>query len=108
MSGTDDVDPQWPQILRQLHADGFYVLGPQAKGKIERPYRWLHDRIVRTCALERISSLQDAHTVLLEEVQRYNYRQVHSTIGEIPRRALRKGPKDRKKPFPTLCPTPIL
>ena len=84
MLGTDDVDPQWRQVLRQLHVDVTYALSPQAKGKIERPYRWLQDRIVRTCALERISSLQDARTVLREEVQRYNCRQVHSTIGEIP------------------------
>ena len=61
-----------------------YALSPQAKGKIERPYRWLQDRIVRTCALERISSFEEARTVLKEEVHRYNHLQVHSTTGEIP------------------------
>jgi len=82
--GTDEVDPQWKQVLRRLNVDVVYALSPQAKGKVERPYRWLQDRIVRTCALEKIASLEDTRAVLREEVHRYNYHQVHSTTGEIP------------------------
>lgn len=81
---TDDVDPQWRQIMRLLNVGVTYALSPQAKGKIERPYRWLQDRIVRTCALERLSSVEDARMVLRAEVDRYNNHQVHSTTGEIP------------------------
>lgn len=81
---TDDVDPQWRQGLRLLGVDVTYALSPQAKGKIERPYRWLQDRIVRTCALAHITALEDARSVLQEELNRYNHRQVHSTTGEIP------------------------
>jgi hypothetical protein len=81
---TDEVDPQWRTCLRLLRVNVIYALSPQAKGKIERPYRWLQDRVVRTCALEHITTLADARPVLHEEVHRYNYHQVHSTIGEIP------------------------
>jgi len=81
---TDDVDPQWRQVMRLLKINVTYALSPQAKGKIERPYRWLQDRIVRTCALEGISTLEDARLVLQAEVDRYNNHQVHSTTGEIP------------------------
>lgn len=81
---TDDVDPQWRQVLRLMGVDVAYALSPQAKGKVERPYRWLQDRIVRTCALEHIATLADARAVLREELTRYNHRQVHSTTGEIP------------------------
>jgi hypothetical protein len=81
---TDDVDPQWRQVLRLLGVDVTYALSPQAKGKVERPYRWLQDRIVRTCALEKISTLTEARPVLCDELRRYNQRQVHSTTGEIP------------------------
>ncbi len=81
---TDDVDPQWRQVLRLVGVDVTYALSPQAKGKVERPYRWLQDRIVRTCALEHITTLADARAVLREELNRYNHRQVHSTTGEIP------------------------
>lgn len=82
--GTDDVDPQWKQVLRTLRVEVVYALSPQAKGKVERPYRWLQDRIVRTCALEKITEFDSARQVLQEEVQRYNYHQVHSTTGEVP------------------------
>jgi hypothetical protein len=70
--------------MRLLGVDVIYALSPQAKGKIERPYRWLQDRIVRTCALEKLTTIEEARTVLRDEVNRYNNHQVHSTTGEIP------------------------
>ena len=81
---TDDVDTQWGKMMARLGIDVSFALSPQAKGKVERPYRWLQDRIVRTCALEQISELEDVRTVLREEVDRYNQHQVHSTTHEIP------------------------
>jgi len=81
---TDDVDTQWGKMMDLLGIDVVYALSPQAKGKVERPYRWLQDRIVRTCALEGIGQVADARTVLREELERYNHRQVHSTTKEIP------------------------
>ncbi len=81
---TDDVDPQWRQMMRLMGVNVTYALSPQAKGKIERPYRWLQDRIVRTCALENLTSLDEVRGVLRSEVDRYNNHQVHSTTGEIP------------------------
>ena len=81
---TDDVDPQWRQMMRLLGVNVSYALSPQAKGKIERPYRWLQDRIVRTCALEKLTTIEEGRYVLKDEVNRYNNQQVHSTTGEIP------------------------
>jgi hypothetical protein len=80
---TDHADPQWKQVLQDLRVRVTYALSAQAKGKIERPYRWLQDRLVRTCARDRITH-EEAQQVLEQEEQRYNYRQVHSTTGEIP------------------------
>ena len=92
---TDDVDPQWKKVMRVLGVEVVYALSPQAKGKVERPYRWLQDRIVRTCAREKLSTLEEVREVLREEVDRYNNHQVHSTTGEIPavrfRKALSEG-----------------
>ena len=82
---TDDTDTQWGKMMRVLGVEVIYALSPQAKGKVERPYRWLQDRIVRSCALENISDFYQVRSVLREEVDRYNNRQVHSTTGEIPR-----------------------
>jgi transposase len=81
---TDDVDTQWGKMMRALGVEVTYALSPQAKGKVERPYHWLQDRIVRTCALEKISTMDEVRAVLREEVDRYNHRQVHSTTQEIP------------------------
>jgi hypothetical protein len=81
---TDDVDTQWRKVMRLLGVDVTYALSPQAKGKVERPYRWLQDRIVRTCVYEKLCTLEDARAALQAEVRRYNIHQVHSTTGQIP------------------------
>jgi hypothetical protein len=81
---TDDVDTQWRKMMRLLGVDVSYALSPQAKGKVERPYRWLQDRIVRTCVYENLSTREEGRQALQAEVERYNNRQVHSTTGEIP------------------------
>ena len=82
--GTDEADPQWRQVMRLMGVEVVYALSPQAKGKVERPYRWLQDRIVRTCAREQITQIEDGRSVLRDEIDRYNNRHVHSTTGEIP------------------------
>jgi len=46
------------------------------KGKVERPYKWLQDRIVRTCAREGVTDISDGIKVLRAEADRYNFRQV--------------------------------
>jgi len=38
---TDEADPQWKQVLNDCRIKVKYALSPQAKGKIERPYRWI-------------------------------------------------------------------
>jgi hypothetical protein len=81
---TDDVDTQWHKMMRLLGVDVSFALSPQAKGKVERPYRWLQDRIVRTCAYEKLFTMEEVRAVLKEEIRRYNTSQVHSTTGEIP------------------------
>jgi len=81
---TDDVDTQWKKIMEELSIKVTHALSPQAKGKIERPYRWLQDRIVRTCIYENLSSIEEARLALRDEVDRYNNHQVHSTTKEIP------------------------
>jgi hypothetical protein len=41
---TDDIDPQWRQMMRVAGIDVIYALSPQAKGKIERPHEF---RVIR-------------------------------------------------------------
>lgn len=81
---TDEVTPQWKQILNECGVKLTYALSPQAKGKIERPYQWLQDNLVRICVRENIRNIKDGQLILNREIRRYNYRQVHSTTKEIP------------------------
>lgn len=96
---TDETDTQWGAIMKLLGVGVVYALSPQAKGKIERPYRWLQDRIVRTCALENVTSIEDGRRVLREEVSRYNNHQVHSTTGQIPDIRFDQARKDGRSLF---------
>ena len=81
---TDEVDPQWKRVLRDCGVEITYALSPQAKGKIERPYQWLQDRLVRTCVRDNTHDIRRARALLRQEVGRYNYRRGHSTTLEVP------------------------
>lgn len=93
---------QWREVLGDLGIEVSHALSPQAKGKIERPYRWLQDHLVRTCAREGITRIEEAREVLYQELNAYNYRRVHSTTKEIPairfERAVEEGRSFFRKP----------
>ena len=85
--------------MRVLGVGVTYALSPQAKGKVERPYRWLQDRIVRTCAIEKLTTIEKVRAVLREEIDRYNNHQVHSTTGEIPSIRFQKARREGNSLF---------
>lgn len=91
---TDEVDPQWKQVLKEVGVNITHALSPQAKGKIERPYGWIQDRLVRNCMRKKVTKIQDAQAILSKEVYEYNHRRVHSTTGEIPAIRLSKALKE--------------
>jgi hypothetical protein len=96
---TDNVETQWGKVLHDCKVEPKYALSPQAKGKMERPYRWLQDRIVRTCAREQIETVEAAGKVLKYELNRYNNHQVHSTTKEIPILRFERAIKEKKSLF---------
>ena len=71
-------------MIRALGVEVIYALPPQAKGKIERPFRWLQDRIVRACIYDKLPTLDEVRSVLRDEVHRYKIDTVQSTTKEIP------------------------
>lgn len=81
---TDEANPQWKQVLNDCYVKIIYALSPQAKGKIERPYQWLQNRLVRTCVRQDVSDIRQARNILGQEIHQYNYRRAHSTTKEIP------------------------
>lgn len=105
---TDDVDPQWKQVLQTCGVKVTYALSPQAKGKIERPYRWIQDRLVRSCVRDNVTDIRQAQTLLNHEIHRYNYRQVHSTTLEIPDTRFQKALREKQSLFrPFKVPPPF-
>lgn len=83
---TDDVITQWKRVLLDCQVKPIYALSPEAKGKIERPYGWLQDHIVRTCVRDNVTKLAEGREILKTEVTQYNGKRVHSTTMEIPDR----------------------
>ncbi len=96
---TDETSPQWKQVLNDCNVKVIYALSPQAKGKIERPYQWLQDRLVRTCIREDVSDIRQAQKILGQEIHQYNYRRVHSTTQEVPYLRLQNALENGKSLF---------
>ena len=83
-----------------------YALSPQAKGKMERPYGWFQDRIVRTCARGGIRKINQCREVLKYEVDQYNNYWIHSTTGEIPSVRFYQALSENKSLFRTFIVPP--
>jgi hypothetical protein len=96
---TDEATPQWKQVLDECNVKVTYALSPQAKGKMERPYGWLQDRLIRICVREDIAGIKPAQQILRQEIYRYNYRQVHSTTQEIPYFRFQRALKEKHSLF---------
>lgn len=106
---TDDVDPQWKMVIKDCNIKPIYALSPQAKGKIERPYGWLQDHLIRTCIRENVKNIGHAQRVLNYERDHYNYKQFHSTTREIPNRRFNSALEAKKSLFhPWVIPKPFL
>jgi len=96
---TDEANPQWKQGLDDCGVKVTYALSPQAKGKIERPYRWIQDRLARTCYRENIRDIKKAQLILNSLVGKYNYRIVHSTTREIPYIRFQRAIREKRTLF---------
>jgi len=96
---TDETIPQWKQVLQDCNVKVIHSLSPQARGKIERPYGWLQDRLIRTCVREDVTEIQQAQRVLNHELYRYNHQQVHSTTQEIPYFRFQRALKEKRSLF---------
>lgn len=106
---TDDVDPQWRQVLKDCGIKPIPALSPQAKGKIERPYRWMQDHLIRSCVRENVKDIQHGQRILDREIKHYNFKQIHSTIEEIPYRRFQRVLEQKKTLFvPFKIPKPFL
>lgn len=96
---TDGVATQWEQVMLDCGVKVIHALSPQAKGKMERPYGWLQDHIVRTCAREGVTKIEIGREILKQEVSAYNERWLHSTTKEIPDIRFSRAIREKKSLF---------
>jgi hypothetical protein len=89
---TGDVITQWQHVLKECRVNLTCALSPQAKGKVERPYRWIQDRIVRIAARDNLKTLTELRLILKDLIYQYNNRWVHS-------RPRKYRLKDLSRPF---------
>jgi hypothetical protein len=92
---TEQAQTQWEEVLLDCGVKRIYALSPQAKGKIERPYQWIQDHLVRRCVREGIVDIKEGQEILNEEVKAYNRMRVHSTTQEVPYERYSKAKLER-------------
>lgn len=62
------------QALADLRIEPIYALSPEAKGRVERLWGTLQDRLVSELRLKSISTLEGANRFLVSYVPRHNHR----------------------------------
>ena len=65
---------QWQAVLALLGAEPIRALTPQAKGRIERLWRTLQDRLTKEMRLAGIASIEQANAFLADFIPRFNAR----------------------------------
>ena len=65
---------QVQRVLHELGVESIAALSPQAKGRIERLWKTLQDRLVKEMRLAQITTLDAANAFLPEFVRRFNTR----------------------------------
>lgn len=99
--GNDpETMPQFKRALRELGIQMIQAAPyqPQGKGKIERMFRFLQDRLLKEMAHRGITTLEEANRYLARFIHWYNTCWVHGTTGEIPLIRLKKN--NAFKPLP--------
>ena len=59
---------------------------PQGKGKIERLFRFIQERVVSQFEREKVTDLDDANTLLWDWVDWYHEKHVNRTTGQVPKK----------------------
>src|SRR5713226_6590675 len=76
------------RVLKELHVEWIGARSPQAKGRVERLWRTLQDRLCQELRLANVSTLEGANDALPALLARHNarFRQRAATLGSAYRR----------------------
>ena len=73
LNGTEPLS-EFGRALGELGVELIHAHSPQAKGRIERLFNTLQDRLVKEMRLEGISTIEEANAFLVSYLPRYNRR----------------------------------
>lgn len=76
----DPAPTQFERAVRTLDIEPILALSPQAKGRVERAFQTLQDRLVKALRLARIDTIEAANALLPRFIAHYNAR-----FGKAPR-----------------------
>lgn len=82
LSGIYD-ETQIARALSQAGSTCILALSPQAKGRVERLFETLQDRLVKELALEKITTIEDGNRFLTSWVPKFNRRFVVTPTNPI-------------------------
>ncbi len=86
-----DALSQFARAMKELEVEVIYAYSPQAKGRVERLFGTLQDRLVKELRLKGISSIEEANLYLPEYFRRHN--EQFSVMAEETRDMHRLAPK---------------
>ena len=73
LAGTEPQS-QFQRVMSELGIISIAAHSPQAKGRVERLWKTLQDRLTKEMRLANINSIEDANIFLTEFISRYNTR----------------------------------
>jgi hypothetical protein len=88
---------QFKRALDELEVNLIYARSPQAKGRVERAFRTLQDRLVKELDLRKIRSLEEANAFLFQYIEEYNSRFGHEPRSSFNAHRSLKQETDLKK-----------
>lgn len=68
----DEAETQFERAAKELGIQVIHAHSPQAKGRIERMFATLQDRLVKELRLARVSTIEAANTFLEDYLPRFN------------------------------------
>lgn len=98
---NSELMTQFQKTMKLLDIEVINANSPQAKGRVERLFGTLQDRLVKELRLNNISSISDGNKFLKEFIPKFNSRfSVTPTMeGDVHRKLIQKEKKDLKSIF---------
>ena len=72
LTGTEELLSQFERAMQELGVRVIHAHSPQAKGRIERLFKTLQDRLIKEMRLRGIKSIDEANKFLKGYLSRYN------------------------------------